>query len=80
MHTTDWLGFLGVFLILMAYILNELGITSHLSLRYILLNLVGASIACFASILIDYVPFIILEGVWALVSFRSLVNYLQISK
>jgi hypothetical protein len=79
MNTTDWLGFTGVFLILLAYILNEFGKTTTNSLVYILLNLFGASIACFASVLLNYLPFIILEGVWALVSFISLLKYLQFS-
>ncbi|NOR28461.1 MAG: hypothetical protein GQ540_08035 [Lutibacter sp.] len=77
MNTTDWLGFIGVFLILLAYILNELGKTTNKSLLFILLNLIGASIACLASILLDYLPFIILEGVWALVSLNSFINYLK---
>jgi len=80
MNTTDWLGFIGVFLILMAYILNEFGKTTSKSLVFILLNLIGASIACFASILLNYVPFIILEGVWAFVSLISLVTYLRSTK
>jgi len=79
MNTTDWLGFTGVFLILLAYILNEFGKTTTKSLLFILLNLIGASIACLASVLLNYLPFIILEGVWALVSFISLLKYLQFS-
>ncbi|MBT8316244.1 MAG: hypothetical protein HKP59_01320 [Lutibacter sp.] len=79
MNTTDWLGFAGVFLILLAYILNEFGKTTTKSLLFILLNLIGASIACLASVLLNYLPFIILEGVWALVSFISLLKYLQFS-
>jgi len=75
MNTNDWLGFFGVFLILLAYILNELGKITNKNLLFILLNLIGASIACVASILINYIPFIILEGVWALVSFNSLFKY-----
>ena len=75
MNTTDWLGFVGVFLILLAYILNEIGKTTNKTLLFILLNLFGASIACFASILINYMPFIILEGVWTLVSLNSFLKY-----
>jgi hypothetical protein len=77
MHTTDWLGFIGVFLILLAYILNEIGKITNKNLIFILLNLIGASIACLASALINYIPFIILEGVWALVSLNSLIKYLK---
>jgi hypothetical protein len=75
MNFTDWIGFLGVFQILLAYILNALGKTSNTSLIFILLNLIGAAMACLASILLNYWPFIILEAVWALVSLYSLFTY-----
>jgi len=77
MNTIDWIGFIGIFLILLAYILNELGKTTNKNLLFILLNLLGASIACLASVLLNYMPFIILEGVWAIVSFSSLIKYLK---
>jgi hypothetical protein len=47
------------------------------SLPYLLLNFIGAGIACFASYLISYFPFVILEGVWAVVSLVSLVKLLR---
>ncbi|MGB5362364.1 MAG: hypothetical protein WBN17_03580 [Aureibaculum sp.] len=78
MNTIDWIGFIGVFLILLAYILNVLGKLKSKDLTFILLNLIGASLACLASILMDYLPFIILEGVWTLVSLIALINYLRI--
>lgn len=71
----DWIGFIGVFQILLAYILNISGKISHKGLLFILLNFLGASLACLASVLMDYMPFIILEGVWALVSLISLLRY-----
>jgi len=77
MNTTDWLGFIGVFLILLAYILTEFGNVTNKNLVFILLNLIGASIACLASILLNYIPFIILEGVWALVSLHSFIKYFK---
>ncbi|MFK5959668.1 MAG: hypothetical protein QM495_12475 [Lutibacter sp.] len=78
-HTTDWLGFIGVFLILLAYILAETGKITNKNLIFIVLNLIGASIACLASILLNYMPFIILEGVWAFVSLNSFIKYLKLS-
>ena len=75
MSSIDWLGFIGVFQILLAYILNVLGKIKSKDLSFILLNLIGAGMACMASILMEYVPFIILEGVWAIVSLISLVKY-----
>jgi hypothetical protein len=75
MNKIDWIGFIGVFLILIAYILNVIEKLNPKSLAFILLNLIGASLACFASILLKYLPFIILEGVWTLVSLLSLLKY-----
>ena len=77
MNTTDWLGSAGVFLILLAYLLNTLGRLTTKNLLFILLNLTGAALACLASILLEYVPFIILEGAWTLVSCFSLARYLR---
>lgn len=75
MNTIDWIGFIGVFQILLAYVLNVLGKIEKEDLSFILLNLIGASVACLASILMKYVPFILLEGIWALVSLISLIKY-----
>ena len=75
MTITDWIGSFGVFLILLAYFLNVTGKLSSKQLVFILLNLIGAILACLASILLNYWPFIILEGVWALVSIYALITY-----
>jgi len=75
MNIIDWVGFVGVFQILLAYILNVAGKVNSKDLIFILLNLIGAGMACMASILMNYIPFIILEGVWTLVSFISLWSY-----
>jgi nucleoside recognition membrane protein YjiH len=75
MNTVDWIGFVGVFQILLAYVLNIFGKLEKKDLTFILLNLIGASLACLASILMKYMPFIILEGAWALVSLIALLKY-----
>ncbi len=77
METVDWVGFVGVFQILLAYILNVSGIVSKKDLSFILLNLIGASVACLASVLMNYWPFILLEGIWAFISLISLVSYFK---
>ncbi|BDD08606.1 hypothetical protein FUAX_10380 [Fulvitalea axinellae] len=74
MNTVDWLGFIGVFQILLAYTLNVSGRLEKDSLVFILLNLFGAILACLASILMKYIPFIVLEGVWSIVSFIALIK------
>ncbi|MCF8273520.1 MAG: hypothetical protein K9I95_06780 [Flavobacteriaceae bacterium] len=75
MNFIDWIGFLGVFQILLAYVLNVMGKISNNSFIFIILNFIGASMACLASILLNYWPFIILEAVWALVSLYSLFKF-----
>jgi hypothetical protein len=77
MNTTDWLGFIGVFQILLAYLLNVSGKLKTNDLPYILLNLVGAGAACCASILMEYLPFIILEGVWTVASLITFLKYIS---
>ena len=80
MDKIDWIGFIGVFQILLAYVLNAFGKIGNKDLVFILLNIVGAGMACLASILMNYMPFIILEAVWTLVSLISLVKYLNLKK
>jgi len=75
MNFIDWVGSVGVFQVLLAYFLNSIGKISTKELSFILLNLIGASMACIASILLNYWPFIVLEGLWALVSLYSLIKF-----
>ncbi|GAA4270307.1 CBU_0592 family membrane protein [Hyunsoonleella aestuarii] len=79
MTEVDWIGFLGVFQILLAYFLNVFEKISKNDLSFILLNLIGASMACLASVLLKYWPFIILEAIWAIVSLYSLFRFKTIS-
>ncbi|MBL7778253.1 MAG: hypothetical protein JNK66_08190 [Chitinophagales bacterium] len=74
MKFSDALGFAGVALLLLAFLLNLFKVVSHSSRVYISLNLAGASMACAASVLIHYMPFVILEGTWAVVSFAALIR------
>jgi len=78
MNVTDWLGFIGVFQILLAYFLNVLNKINTNHLLFILLNLIGAFMACLASILLNYFPFILLEGIWTLVSLYSLLKHYKL--
>lgn len=68
MTFTDYLGFAGVFMILVAYFLNLRGWLSVDHLVYVILNCIGAFLACLASIIMEYLPFVLLEGTWFLVS------------
>jgi hypothetical protein len=71
------LGAAGVALLLIAFLMTLLKKWKQEGLQYILLNTIGAAMACASSVLIKFVPFIILEGVWTLVSFFALINYFR---
>jgi hypothetical protein len=75
MTQTDWTGFIGVSILLVAYFLNLRGSLKKESLTYLLLNFVGAGIACFAAMLLKYIPFVILEGSWAAISAIGIISY-----
>jgi hypothetical protein len=73
MKLSDIIGFTGVAILLIAFLLNLAKVIHQNSRWYICMNLVGAGFACAASVMIDYIPFIILEGTWALVSLIALL-------
>ena len=70
-HAT-WIGSLGVTLLLAAFLSNLLGFLRSDSRLYSGLNFVGAALACYSSYLIDFMPFVVLEGVWALVALTAI--------
>ena len=80
MTTIDWVGTIGVFLILLAYFLNVTGRMKTTDLFFILMNLFGAALACLASALINYLPFIVLEATWAAVSVMALIRYFRVNE
>jgi len=77
MTMTDWTGAIGVTLLLVAFFLNLTGKIGKESFAYLFLNVLGAGIACLASVLLRYWPFIILEGCWTLVSAVGLAALLR---
>ena len=77
MNGNDIIGTLGVGLILLAYFLNIFSLIKNEGFLYYTLNIIGASIACYASFLIHYIPFVILEATWVLVSAIGLFKYIK---
>jgi hypothetical protein len=73
-------GTIGVSLLLLAYLLNLIKRISQESKTYTLLNIVGAGLACYSSYLISFVPFVILEGTWFVVSLVALIKLLGSDK
>ncbi|WP_396145307.1 hypothetical protein [Flavobacterium sp.] len=74
MTYNDIIGSIGVLIILIAYFLNNFSIIKQNGNLYFFLNIIGASIACYTSYLINYIPFVILEGSWAIISVIGLIK------
>ena len=77
MEYNDLVGCIGVALILFAYFLNTCKYIKQGKLFYVM-NIFGAGLACYASVLINYLPFVILEGTWLLVSLYGLMRTMRI--
>jgi VIT1/CCC1 family predicted Fe2+/Mn2+ transporter len=70
----DLIGTIGVALLLLAFLLNLSGKLSQRSRAYAALNAVGAGLACAAAALLPFMPFVVLEGTWALVAVVALAR------
>ena len=77
MNVNDIIGTIGVGLILIAYFLNIFSWIKKDGILFYLMNIIGASIACFTSYLIHYIPFVILEGTWVIVSIIGLLKSIK---
>ena len=69
-----WIGFAGVALLLLAFLLNLFKRMRADGYPYTTLNFAGAALACYSSYLISFMPFVVLEGVWALVAAGVIVR------
>lgn len=65
------IGSIGVGILLLAYALNVTGKIPNSGRVYAGLNVIGAGLACWASWMIAYYPFVVLEAVWTVVSLVS---------
>ncbi len=74
MSLTEAIGSLGVALLLVAFFLNLRGQLPHDARSYQLMNAAGAGLACWASYLLGFFPFVVLEGTWSLVAIVALVR------
>jgi hypothetical protein len=78
MTYNDLIGTVGVALILIAYFLNTERIIPVNGKFFFVMNTIGAAMACYASFLISYWPFVILEGAWTLISIYGLMRTMKI--
>ncbi len=72
MKTSDIIASIGVIILLIAFLLNLTNKLSAQNKLYSLLNLIGAGTCCYASYMVNFYPFVVLEGVWAFVALISL--------
>jgi hypothetical protein len=77
MTDNDLIGAIGVGIILLAYFLNNFSFIKRNGNLYFLLNIIGAGIACYTSYLIQYIPFVILEGCWVIISIIGLFQNIK---
>ncbi len=77
MSSGEWIGTLGVSILLIAFALNLLKKLEANSKMYLLLNVLGGALACLSSLMIQFWPFVVLEGVWAI---SSLIMLTQLNK
>lgn len=78
MEYNDMIGIAGVGLILMAFFFSTAKFIETNGKSYYSMNILGAMLACYASFLINYWPFVILEGTWTLVSVYGLMKAMKI--
>jgi len=74
------IGSIGVFLLLVSFFLSLFKILQQDTKIYTTMNIIGAGMSCYASILIGFMPFVVLEGVWAVVALVELIGLLRKKK
>ena len=75
--TTLIIGFIGAFLILIAFILNQIKKWDQNTFKYDLTNCIGSLFLVIYGVLGKAWPFVILNGVWFLVSLRDSIKDLK---
>jgi hypothetical protein len=73
------IGLIGVSLLLLAFFLNLFKFLRSDSYLYMILNLAGGTLACYSSYLINFMPFVLLEGTWAAVAAVGVVRKTLVS-
>ena len=72
MTYNDWVGTIGVGLVLIAYFLNTMKWIPVNGKFFFVLNTIGGALSCYAAVLIDFIPFVVLEAIWTIVSVYGL--------
>ncbi len=78
MTYNDLIGTIGIALVLFAYFLNTMKYIRVNGKVFYVLNSIGGALSCYAALLIDFWPFVILEAVWTIVSIYGLMRTMRI--
>ncbi len=74
MSTANLFATIGVSLLLIAFVLDVFDFTADDSDLFLVLNAIGAGLAGYGAWLAPFWPFVVLEGIWMLVSIAGLVR------
>lgn len=72
MSVANWVASIGVGILLVAFFLNIFGYVNNKSKLYALLNAIGGLISCYASWMVDFYPFVVLNIIWSFTAILSL--------
>ncbi len=74
MSGSEIIGSIGVALLLIAFFMNLFGMLTSDSRAYQAMNAVGAAISCYASYLIGFAPFVVLEAIWCAAAIAAMLR------
>ncbi|MFZ5638129.1 MAG: CBU_0592 family membrane protein [Pseudomonadota bacterium] len=75
MTASDLIGTLGVSILLIAFVLNQRRMLSEHSRTFLGMNLGGAVLCACSAWLVRFMPFVVLESVWAAVAGWGLLRW-----
>lgn len=78
MLLVDWLGTLGVSLLLIGFLGNLFGKLDHHDRLYQGLNAAGAGVLMIVSMMLDFIPFIVLEGIWMVIALLTMFRIIKL--
>ena len=74
MSISEIIGSVGVAMLLIAFFMNLFGMLGSDARTYQAMNAIGAAVSCYASYLIGFAPFVVLEATWCLVAIAAMVR------
>jgi uncharacterized membrane protein len=74
MSASEIIGSIGVALLLIAFFMNLFGMLHSDSRQYQAMNAVGAAVSCYASYLIGFAPFVVLEAIWCAAAVAAMLR------